>query len=111
MDLEAIARLMTNDVWFSIPNQAPIVGRDSVIAWIKTWPRIIGQDWHVEEIGGTADIAFIRATGIETYQFPGGTPISEHQACLTVAQRQPAGAWEFSHISCLSTEPLVSTSN
>ncbi len=57
-DYEAAAILLTEDFVISEAHRAPIVGRDSMLAWMRaTWPKDMQQTWVVHEVHGQGDLA------------------------------------------------------
>jgi ketosteroid isomerase-like protein len=106
-DSAAAAKLLAEDVWVSTANQAPVVGRPAMLAVLKTWPADLKQSWNVEEVVGSGDHAFSRASVTETFT-QAGKPGSFHEVCASLHRRSAAGDWQFSRVICHPVDTLPS---
>lgn len=105
-DYEAIARLVAEDEWISNPNEAPRVGREATVAWVKSWAPDVKQSWIVDEVLGYSDMAYSRATVTVTSTGPDGQQITEHAHSVNLHRRQPDGRWVFARSINHSIDPL-----
>jgi ketosteroid isomerase-like protein len=109
-DLDSAVGLLATDVWLSQPNQPAITGRDSVMAWARTWPKVTSRTTLVEEVAGYSDLAYARTSTTETYALPNGSLATEHFTCIDIVRRQPGGAWLVASDICHPIDRLPSES-
>jgi len=109
-DSSAAGNLLTEDVWISTANQQPVVGRPAMLAVLKTWPADLKQSWNVEEVVGSGNHAFSRASVTEHFT-QGGKPGQFHEVCLSLHRRNAAGARQFSRVACHPIDTLTTATN
>lgn len=103
---DAWAQTITSDVFYSPPNLAPMNGREAVVTWVKTFPRIVSLTPTVEEMTGRGDMAFVRGAYTLVVELPDGSPMTEHGVFLVIHRRQPDGTWPYSSLMYHSTDPI-----
>ena len=103
-DIASAADLLAPDIWASVPNAPPIIGRDAAVAAMKTWPKV-EQSADIEEVGGGGDLVYTRARYTEHVTGPDGKVVTDHVMCLDILQKTSTG-WQFKRYSCHSIEPL-----
>jgi uncharacterized protein (TIGR02246 family) len=92
-DWEAAARLFTADAIRFPPHQAPIRGRDAMLAFLRTFPPIQEFDITADEIVGCEDVAFVRGRYVMTAAPPGVPPMTDRGHYMGLLRKQPDGSW------------------
>src|SRR5262245_53931023 len=72
-DWDTVTRLFTPDAIRFPPNQAPVVGRKAMRAWLETFPPLQEFTITAEEIVGCDDLAFVRGSYAMTLRSEPGT--------------------------------------
>jgi ketosteroid isomerase-like protein len=105
-DWDTATRLFTADAIPFPPNQAPIVGRSAMRAWLETFPPIQQFTITAEEIVGCDDLAFVRGTYAMTMQGPGRMPQVDRGHYLGLVRKQTDGSWLWSTDMAVSELPV-----
>src|SRR5262245_32384300 len=93
-DWEAAARLFTEDAIRFPPHQAPILGRDAMLAFFENFPTIQEFDITADEIAGGDDVAFVRGRYRMTLAGPSGSPpMADHGNYMGLLRKQTDGSW------------------
>lgn len=103
-DTVAAGKLVTEDLWYSPANRSPYVGRNATISIIPTLPVDVNQSWNVDEVVGSGDHAYSRASVTETFTSDAGKKVTAHEVCATLHRRDASGAWKFSRVICHSVD-------
>ncbi|MRV75252.1 SgcJ/EcaC family oxidoreductase [Duganella sp. FT92W] len=97
-DVAAILPLMTEDVVFLLPGQAPMTGRDSFAEGMRRMAHThrVMPDSVVEEVVVSGDLAYSR-TRLEIRVEPlgGGVAVRRAGHTLSVFRRNGAGQWQL----------------
>jgi ketosteroid isomerase-like protein len=88
-------------------NVTTIKGRDAAIAWVKTFPKIVGFTVDVEDVTGDGAVAYARGTYELQMILPDGSPLSDRGAFLQVHEQQADGTWPYTHLMFHSTESIA----
>jgi ketosteroid isomerase-like protein len=94
-DWDAWGNTLSSDVVFFPPDQAPLVGRDAVMAWISEFPRLTSFTAPPDEVSGNGDLGFAHGTYSLTATLPDGSSLSEGGSYVDVFRRQPDGSWLY----------------
>jgi uncharacterized protein (TIGR02246 family) len=106
-DWDAAARLFTVDAVRFPPHQAPIRGRDAMLAWLRTFPVIQEFEITADEIAGGDDMAFVRGRYRLTAAGPAGSPpMSDRGNYMGLLRKQPDGAWLWTTDMIASEIPM-----
>jgi uncharacterized protein (TIGR02246 family) len=101
-DTTAVLSLFVDDAVLMPPGARPVSGRQAIRAW--WWPsdgsrtRILSFGRAVDEIGGTRELAFVRATSTLRWSTTrGGTSSTQasRSADLWLVARGPDGRWRI----------------
>jgi ketosteroid isomerase-like protein len=103
-DTVAANKLVTEDLWYSPANRSPYVGRNATVGIIPTLPADIRQSWNVEEVVGSGDHAYSRASVTETFTSDAGKKVTGHEVCASLHRRDANGDWKFSRVICHSVD-------
>jgi ketosteroid isomerase-like protein len=106
-DWEAWGNTLAEDVVFMPPNQAPLVGRDAAVSYVRAFPRLTAFTATPAEVAGQGDAAWVRGTYSLTVALPDGTPMQESGSFLEVHRRQPDGTWRYTHSMWHSDSPAA----
>ena len=106
-DWDAWGTTLMSDVIALPPNQAPLLGRDAVVAWGKTFPRLTAFTVSVDEIEGRGDMAYARGTYSLAAMLPDSTSLTETGSFMEIHRRQADGSWPYSRLIWHSDAPLA----
>jgi ketosteroid isomerase-like protein len=105
-DWDNWGKLLLSDVVAMPPNHAPLIGREAVVAYVKTYPRITKFTITTDEITGRGDVAYARGRYSITTVTPDGKSSSEKGSFLEIHKRQSDGTWPYSRFIWHSDTPL-----
>ncbi len=105
-DWDAWGNTLSSDVIFFSPNQAPLVGHDAVMAWIREFPTLTSFTAPVDEVSGIGDLAYAHGTYSLTTNLPDGSSVNEQGSYVNLFRRQPDGSWRYSHNIWHSNSPV-----
>ncbi len=94
-DWDAWGNTMSSDVVCFPPNQAPLVGREAVLAWVREFPSLTRFTAPADEVSGNGDLAYAHGTYSFTATLPDGSSLSEGGSYVNVFRRQPDGSWLY----------------
>lgn len=94
------------DVMMFPPNAEPLVGRDAVVAALKTFPPMSGVKFVQEEVSGTAEFAYVRGRYEMTMSPPGVPPIQDRGNYVELWRKMADGRWLISRDMYNSSVPL-----
>lgn len=94
-DFEALAQMYTDDAVVMAPNHETVRGRDGVIAFMRSYPRVTRARFHADEIDGAGDIAYVCGRYEITMEPEGGEPIEDRGKFIEVRRRGPDGEWRL----------------
>ena len=97
---------LTDDISYSPPNMAVMKGRAAVVAWAKTFPKIVNLAPKIDEISGRGDLAYVIGTYTLDVTLPDGKPMTEHGSFMEIHRRQADGSWPYTRLQYHSTDPL-----
>jgi ketosteroid isomerase-like protein len=105
-DWDAVTQLFTPDAIRFPPNQAPILGRAAMRAWLALFPPITEFAITADEIVGCDDAAFVRGTYAMTlHGGPDTPPQVDRGHYLGLMRKQSDGAWLWSTDMAVSELP------
>jgi uncharacterized protein (TIGR02246 family) len=106
-DWDTVTRLFTPDAIRFPPNQAPIMGRTAMRAWLETFPPLQQFTITADEIVGCDDLAFVRGTYVMTLHRGTDTPPQVDRGhYLGLLRRQADGSWLWSTDMAVSELPV-----
>lgn len=100
------ADVQTEDVQMFAPNADPVVGRDAVIAALKTYPPLSNVKFVQDEVVGAGDVAYVRGSYSMTLSPPGIPPFEDKGVYMEIWRKQPDGRWLISRDIYNSSVPL-----
>lgn len=110
-DYDAWSKLIAEDAIFCAPNQKPIEGREAIVSWVRTFPKLTAFKETVTEISGYRDIAYVYGKYSFTAQLEDGSSFSDEGSHIDIMRKQPDGAWLYSRHIFRSDLPMpVATS-
>jgi uncharacterized protein (TIGR02246 family) len=93
-DWAALAALYTEDAILMPPNQPIVQGRESILAFSKSFPTVTEYESTVVEIYGYGDIAIVRGKGLMTIALEGAQElIKETIKYIEIRRKQDDGSW------------------
>lgn len=105
-DWDTVTRLFTPDAIRFPPNQAPILGRVAMLAWLEAFPSIQQFTITADEIVGCDDLAFVSGTYDMTVDGgPGTPPQVDRGHYLGLMRKQADGSWLWSTDMAVSELP------
>lgn len=105
-DWDTWGTTLAADYYDSPPNRTPVRGREAMVAWAKTFPKITDLTVNADEITGRGDLAYARGTYTQSVTLPDGSPMTERGSFLQIHRRQPDGTWLYTHVAHHSTDAL-----
>lgn len=96
-DWDTWGNIMSSDVIFFPPNQAPFVGHDAVMAWVREFPTLTSFTAVPDEVSGTGDLAYAHGTFSYSATLPDDSAITEQGTYVSIFRRQPDGSWRYTH--------------
>lgn len=76
------------------PNGPTVQGRDAIRKFLEQTPPLAAFEFHLVDLDGDGDVAFMRANFSMTFTLPGTTkPVSDSGKILVVLLKQADGAW------------------
>jgi ketosteroid isomerase-like protein len=96
-DWDTWGNTLSADVIFFPPNQAPLVGHDAVMAWVREFPTMTSFTAAPDEVWGTGDLAFAHGTYSYTATLPDGSAITEQGTYVNIFRLQADGSWRYTH--------------
>ena len=87
------------------PNQAPIVGREAMVAFAEAFPKLTSFTVTVDEVTGQGDLAYTRGTYAFTATMPDGASMSDKGSFLEIHRRQADGSWPYTRLMWHSDSP------
>lgn len=74
---DALAEEYASDAVRMPPNQTAVLGRDAIRRWLNQLPPIANFSFHLDGVGGTGSIAYLRGTYNITVAPSGMKPITD----------------------------------
>jgi ketosteroid isomerase-like protein len=105
-DWDGWGRLLLSDVVAMPPNHAPLIGREAVVAYAKTYPKLTKFTVTADEITGRGDLAYARGRYSITVLTPDGKSSTDKGSFLDIHQRQSDGTWPYARTIWHSDAPL-----
>ncbi len=105
-DWDGWGALVTPDVFYSLPNLAPMTTRDAVVTWSRSFPKITRLVVTADETTGRGDVAYVRGTYALGISLPDGSAAADSGVYLQINRRQTDGGWLISHMVYHSVMPL-----
>ena len=96
-DWDSWGNTLSSDVIFFPPNQAPLVGHDAVMAWVRELPTLTSFTAVPDEVSGTGDLAYAHGTYSYAETLPDGSGITEQGTYVNIFRLQPDGSWRYTH--------------
>ena len=92
-DWDAWGQTLAPDVIALPPNSPPIVGRDAAVAYARTYPKLTRLVETVDEVVGTADLAYARGRYSLGATLPDGSTVTDDGSFLRIHRRAADGSW------------------
>ena len=93
-DWPATAALFMDQGMMMPPNQAVVVGRPAIEAWMKAYPTIKAFETGADEISGLGDLAYTRGHYAISVMLPGAkAAVADTGKFITVSRKQADGTW------------------
>ncbi len=105
-NIDAWGTYLTSSVEQLPPNGDAVVGREAVLAVLKSFPPMSGVRFIQDEVDGSADIAYIKGRYEMTLNPPGAPPIVDRGKYLEIWRKQPDGRWLLDRDMYSSSLPL-----
>ena len=96
-DWDRLGDTLSSDVIFFPPNQAPLVGHDAAMAWVREFPTLTNFTAVPDEVSGTGDLAYAHGTYVYTATLPDGSAITEQGRYVIIFRLQSDGSWRETH--------------
>jgi uncharacterized protein (TIGR02246 family) len=103
--------LLTNDVVFLPPNGTAIEGREAVVAFLQTFPKLASFTATATDVAGAGDWAYIRGTFSFTTAADSAPAMTEQGKFLSIHRRDADGTWRITHDIWNSDLPLPAPGN
>jgi ketosteroid isomerase-like protein len=97
-DWDGWGKTLSPDVVVMPPNNAPLVGRDAAVAYIKTFPKITALTVKPAEVTGQGDLAYVHGTYALSMILPNGSSANDSGSFLEITRRQSDGTWLSSRL-------------
>ena len=105
-DWDAWGTTIAPDAIFFPPNQEPLVGREAIVAWGRSFPKLTSFTATFPEISGYNDLAYASGPFSLTATIADGTSITDQGSHVEIFQKQPDGTWLYSRVIWHSNLPL-----
>ena len=99
-DWDAWGNTIASDGIFFPPNQEPLEGREAIVAWGRTLPKLTSFTISATEISGYKDIAYV----FGPYSL--SATLDDQGSHIDILRKQPDGTWLYSRAICHSNLPL-----
>jgi len=106
-DWKAMSAVYSPDIVVMPPNQAEIIGRDSLLAWQETFPPVAEYELTFDEIDGCSDLAYVRGRYSMTLQPAGSAELVRNTGrWMWILRKDANGHWIVKLDMFNSTLPL-----
>lgn len=96
-DFDGMTELYTEDAVFMPPNQPLIRGQEQLLEFMRAFPPVTEAEFHVDEIDGYGDIAYVTGRYSMTLEPEGAPePVQDQGKYIEIRRKQPDGAWLLS---------------
>ena len=92
-DFAAMSSGYTDDAVRMPPHAPALVGRAAILTSLQQMPPITAFAFHLLDLQGDGEIAYMRAAWSYTLQPPGSKAIADSGKILVVLRKQADGAW------------------
>lgn len=97
-DWDAWGKTLATDVVYMPPNQPALLGREAVVAFGKSFPKLTRLSVTPEDVTGRGDLAYARGKYSYAATLPDGSTISESGSFLEIHRRQADGSWLYTQL-------------
>lgn len=97
-DWDAWGNTMAPDAVLCPPNQEPLVGREAIVAWGRTFPKLTTLTITAPEISGYKDLAYDFGSFSFTATLADGSSLADQGSHADILRKQPDGTWLFSRL-------------
>lgn len=105
-DWDSWGTTIAPDAIFFPPNQEPVVGREAIVAWGKSFPKLTSFTATFPEISGYKDLACASGPYSLTATAANGLSIVDRGSHVDILKKQPDGTWLYSRAIWHSNLPL-----
>jgi len=104
-DVDAVLRLMTDDVVFLGPGRPPMCGKAAFAHGMREWAgkMQVEATHEVREIAASGDLASCWVTLEVRMDAPGAAPVVRRGDVLSVYRREADGAWRIARDANMQT--------
>jgi uncharacterized protein (TIGR02246 family) len=108
---DAFTTILSDDVVFLPPNGTAVEGRQAVVTFLQTFPKLSAFTATTTDVGGSGDWAYARGTFSYTTAADSGPPMTEQGKFLAIHRREPDGTWRITRDIWNSDLPLPAPGN
>lgn len=105
-DWDTWGNTIAPDAVFCPPNQEPVVGREAIVAWGRTFPKLTSFTATASEISGYKDLAYEFGPYSLTATLPDGSSMTDQGSHIDIFRKQPDGTWRYSRVIWHTNLPL-----
>lgn len=96
-DWEGMLELYAEDAVVMPPNHPALRGKEQVRAFMRSFPRVTRAEFHVDEVDGYGDVAYVIGRYAMTLEPEGAPePVDDEGKYIEIRRRQPDGGWLMS---------------
>jgi ketosteroid isomerase-like protein len=103
---DAVASLFADDIWLMPPNAPDVRGKESLRAFMATYPALPDYSITYDEIAGCGTLAYVKGSYQFTLAVDGLDPVTDTGRFLYILRRQPNGSWLIARDMTNSDRPL-----
>lgn len=95
-DFEGAVELYTADAVVMPPNRPAVRGREELLAFLRSFPKLTRAEFHVDEVDGRGDLAYVTGRYSLTMEPEGAPgPVHDEGKFIEIRRRQPDGSWKL----------------
>ncbi len=93
-DFDSLLTLYTDDAVVMPTNHPAVVGKQAILQWMGSFPKVTEAEFAVHEVNGRDDVAYVTG-GYEMTLVPDGAPepIQDTGKYIEIRFKQPDGRW------------------
>lgn len=103
---DAVLSLFADDIWVMPPNEPDVRGKQSLRAFMATYPPLPDYSTTYDEVAGCGNLAYVKGSYQFTIAPDGAEPVTDSGRFLYILRRQPSGGWLIARDIINSDRPL-----
>lgn len=95
-DFEGMLELYADDAVVMPPNHPVVRGKDELLSFMRSFPKVTRAEFRVDEVDGYGDVAYVVGRYSMTLEPDGAPgPVDDEGKYIEIRRRQPDGSWRL----------------